>query len=188
MRRLKLKNPQPVPGGSRGAALVVSLILLLILTIIGVTVARMQTVEERMSRNETNHQLALQAGEAALRNAEAGIADALYGNFDANANGTFALNASNGSIYDQWLASTAPAGAWLSYTAAPNAGPALSNALLATQPLYLVESLPPVAIPGDSLASVQFGSATPPIAIYRITARASGGDSTSNSTVQSLFR
>jgi type IV pilus assembly protein PilX len=188
MRLSNRKNPQSAPGRSRGAALVVSLILLLILTMIGVTVARMQTVEERMSRNETNHQLALQAAEAALRNAEAGITDSLYGNFDANGNGMFALNPSNGSIYDQWLAGSAPSGTWLSYTAATNAGPALSNALLAAQPVYVIESLPPVAIPGDSLANVQFGSATPPINIYRITARATGGDATSNSTVQSLFR
>ena len=44
--------------------------LLVILSMIGVTVARMQTVEERMARNENNRQLATQAAEAGLRYAE----------------------------------------------------------------------------------------------------------------------
>jgi type IV pilus assembly protein PilX len=48
-----------------GVVLFVALILLLILSLLGVTAARMQTVEERMARNDDNRQLEAQAAEAA---------------------------------------------------------------------------------------------------------------------------
>ena len=66
---------ETMPARSRqsGVVLFIALILLVILSMIGVTVARMQTVEERMARNEDNRQMALQAAEAALRNAEDGL-------------------------------------------------------------------------------------------------------------------
>ena len=51
----------PSPCGSRGAILVVALILLLVLTLIGITAARLQTAQEGMARNDDNHQLALQS-------------------------------------------------------------------------------------------------------------------------------
>ena len=51
----------------QGAVLYIALILLLILTIIGVAAARLQTGEAVMARNDHNHQLAMQAAEAALR-------------------------------------------------------------------------------------------------------------------------
>lgn len=185
MQALTRNSPRLVPNRHRGAALVVSLILLLILTIIGVTVARLQTVEERMSRNENNHQLALQAAEAALRNVENGI-NAYGNNWDADANGMFALIAANGSIYDQWLANTAPVGTWLSYASATNTGPPLSNVPLQAQPQYVIEHLPPAAIPSDNISVKEFGGI--PKDIYRITARASGADASSNSTIQSIYR
>ena len=53
-------------GAQRGVVLFVSLVLLLVLTLLGVTVARMQTGEERMAQNDTNHQLALQAADVGL--------------------------------------------------------------------------------------------------------------------------
>ena len=54
----------------QGAVLYIALILLMILTIIGVAAARLQTGEAVMARNDHNHQLAIQAAEAALRNTE----------------------------------------------------------------------------------------------------------------------
>jgi type IV pilus assembly protein PilX len=65
-----MRQPTRFPNrrsAQSGVVLFVALILLLILSLIGVTAARLQTVEERMARNENNHQLAEQAAEAALR-------------------------------------------------------------------------------------------------------------------------
>lgn len=60
------KSPQ-----QRGAALIISLIILLLMTILGVTSMSSSIMEERMSGNNVDRQLAFQAAEAALRNAEA---------------------------------------------------------------------------------------------------------------------
>jgi type IV pilus assembly protein PilX len=170
----------------QGAVLVVSLVLLLILTMIGVTVARMQTVEERMSRNEHNRNLAMQASEAALRSAEAAVLDAIYSNFAQNANGLYTLVPANGSIVDQLMSGAVTAN---SSTVLTYGGPALGNVPLAQQPQLVVESLPPVAMPGDNLGQVgAANNPVPPVKIYRVTARAVGGDGTATVTLQSVYR
>jgi type IV pilus assembly protein PilX len=54
----------------RGAVLVTSMLLLMVLTIIGVTVMQMSRMQERMAGNSRDVSLAFQAAEGALRNAE----------------------------------------------------------------------------------------------------------------------
>jgi len=54
----------------QGAVLIVSLILLLILTLVGVSGMKMTSLEERMSGNYKDHEMAFQAAEAALVEAE----------------------------------------------------------------------------------------------------------------------
>lgn len=56
-----------------GAALITGLIFLVVLTMIGVTAARMSTLEERMSGNMRDRSIAMQAAEIALRDAERDI-------------------------------------------------------------------------------------------------------------------
>jgi type IV pilus assembly protein PilX len=58
------------PTRQRGAVLVTSMLLLLVLTIIGVTVMQMSRMQERMAGNARDVNLAFQAAEGALRNAE----------------------------------------------------------------------------------------------------------------------
>lgn len=55
---------------NRGVALFISLVLLLVLTIIGVSAVQTTTLETRMARNEHDMLLAFQAAESALRDAE----------------------------------------------------------------------------------------------------------------------
>jgi type IV pilus assembly protein PilX len=62
----------------RGVALVVSLILLVVTTILGLASIRSTSLQERMSANMYDRSLALQRAEAALRAAEA----AVTGNWD----------------------------------------------------------------------------------------------------------
>lgn len=57
-------------AGQRGAALVVALIFLLVLTLLGTTAMRGTTMQERMAGNTRDWNLAFQAAEAALREAE----------------------------------------------------------------------------------------------------------------------
>jgi type IV pilus assembly protein PilX len=54
----------------RGAILVTSMLLLIVLTVLGVAMMRMTTMQERMAGNTRDLNLALQAAEAALRDGE----------------------------------------------------------------------------------------------------------------------
>lgn len=57
-------------AAQRGAILVTAMLLLLVLTIIGVTVMQMSRMQERMAGNTRDVNLAFQASEGALRGAE----------------------------------------------------------------------------------------------------------------------
>ena len=174
------RRPIPVAHArQRGAALFVALILLVILTLIGVTAARMQTVEERMAQNDDNHQLAMESAEAALRQAGQALisAAAWASNFSANANGTYDLQsevAGVGSIVDQpnWTA-----------VAIPYNGPALSNVPVGPAGV-VIENMPTVNQAGEPLTTGMYSQN--PQNVVRVTAYAQGADQTSNATLQSI--
>ena len=176
----------------RGIVLFVALILLLILSLLGVTAARMQTIEERMARNEDNRQIGAQAAEAALRAAEAGLTNGLYSasQFANNTNGFYQLNAATGSVLQgppalNWNA----AGAAITYPDPANPMPPLTALPSAAQsPKYIIENLPAVALPGDSINQVQYATPVSPVTVYRVTANATGADSSSTTILQSIFR
>lgn len=66
----RLNNPQQ----QHGVALFISLVLLLVLTIIGVSSVQTTSLEVRMSRNEHDTLLAFQSAESALRDGELQLA------------------------------------------------------------------------------------------------------------------
>ena len=57
----------------RGASLFISLIMLLVLTVLGTTASRIALNDEKMARNQRDRNIALQAAEAALRDARVDI-------------------------------------------------------------------------------------------------------------------
>ena len=59
----------------RGIALVSSLLLLLVVTIIGISSMKSTLLTEKMAGNAKNHNIAFQAAETGLRNGEAWIRD-----------------------------------------------------------------------------------------------------------------
>lgn len=69
-RHLKMLAPR---RREQGAILVTSLLLLLVLTIIGISVMQMTRMEERMSGNTRDISTAFQGAEAALRGGEAQV-------------------------------------------------------------------------------------------------------------------
>ena len=186
----------PAHSHQQGAVLYIALILLIILTIIGVAAARLQTGEAVMARNDHNHQLALQAAEAALRSVEINLAGGNWTipQFAANANGLYVLQTETqggvaalpqpGSIVDSidWNANfPAPNPRAMTYT-----GPALANAPaspVATQ--VIIEDLPPVARAGDPLCTPS--NQTQSCAVYRVTVHAVGGDASASATLQSII-
>jgi type IV pilus assembly protein PilX len=181
----KLKSP----SRQRGVVLFVALILLLILSLLGVTAARMQTTEERMARNEDNRQIGAQAAEAALRAAEAGLTTGVYSatQFASNGNGFYELNPATGSVVPGFNWSTP--GAAITYPDPANPMPALTALPAAAQsPKYIIENLPAVAMPGDSIEQQQYAAPVSPVTVYRVTANATGADSSSTTILQSIFR
>ena len=59
-----------VPRGQRGAILVISLLLLLVMTVLGLAVMQIARMEERMAGNLRDVNIAFQGAEAGLRDAE----------------------------------------------------------------------------------------------------------------------
>ncbi len=57
-----------------GSALVISLLILLVMTMIGISSLSSSSMEEKMAANDRNHKLVFQNAESALRIAEASIA------------------------------------------------------------------------------------------------------------------
>jgi type IV pilus assembly protein PilX len=167
--------------------LYIALILLLILTIIGVAASRLQTGQAVMARNDSNHQLAMQAAEAALRNAEINLADGNWSipQFAANTGGLYVLQTEVQGIPPNSIADTinwnAPAGATMTYT-----GPVLGNAPASpVQTQVIIENLPPVARAGDPLCTPS--NQTTSCSVYRVTAHAVGGDASASATLQSII-
>ncbi len=62
----------------RGSALIFSLVILLIMTLIGITSMSSSTLEEKMAANDRARKVAFQAAESALRDAETTIANRDY--------------------------------------------------------------------------------------------------------------
>ena len=172
---------QGQPPQQRGVVMLVALILLLILSLLGVTAARMQTVEERMARNNDNRQIGAQAAEAALRSAENGLLTGLYSNFAGNSNGLYSPLLSNGSPLTGMDWSVAA-------NTLPYAGPVLTSLPEMAPPKIVIENLPPVAVAGDDISVTSLNPASPPVNVYRVTAQGVGADNTSTTTLQSIVR
>lgn len=75
MKSIYLKNPRGVFYRQSGAALAVVLVLLLVMTLLGTAVLRNTLLDERMSGNLYDRNLAFQAAEAGLREAEGIVQD-----------------------------------------------------------------------------------------------------------------
>jgi len=165
-----------VPPRQRGIVLFTSLILLVILTLVGVMMARLQMVEEQIALNDQDHQMAVQAAEATLRYAEAGLGTT-YVNFAGDTAGLYTWASGVTDAYQSFNASS-PAGDVLSYggTALPVSG----------TPKFVIESMPAVAVQGGSLSDQQYGAPTPPVGVYRITAYSYGGDQNAAAELQEI--
>jgi type IV pilus assembly protein PilX len=190
-RTMRQPSTRSARSRQQGAVLYIALILLMILTIIGIAAARLQTGEAVMARNDHNHQLALQAAEAAMRSTEIDLANGLWSipQFAQNGAGLYVLQTEVQGVGASSIADTIN---WNLNYPNPNpaamlyAGPALANA--PASPIVaqvIIENLPPVARAGDPLCTPS--SQTQSCSVYRITAHAVGGDSSASATLQSII-
>ena len=171
-----------VPTRQQGIVLFISLVLLLVLTIAGVSAVQTTTLEERMARNSHDSLIAFQAAEAALRQAENWM--------DANVVGT--------AVFD-------PAGAAGMWTAAEfgeddrwtddavwSSGQTVAVPVnmpdVAAQPRYLIEWLATVQRSENSvMIQSSYSSLFDRIEVFRITARGVGGSANSQVFLQSTY-
>jgi len=167
----------------RGAVLVISLLILLLLTIIGITAMRTTTMEEKMAGNLRDQNLAFQAGEAALRDAEdtqlqpltaepalCSSSPCTSGIWDREAitDGTNPTDPGN-------LDAT-----WWDNANHTHVGPTLSK--VATAPRWVIEYQ---SLVRDSLV-IGHGPPTGRT-YYRVTSRATGGSDTAQSILQTTY-
>jgi len=80
-------------AGQTGSALIVSLLILVVLTLIGVTAVSTSGLEERMAGNSRDEQVAFQSAEVALRDGEAFIDNLASTAGFNNSNGLYASDA-----------------------------------------------------------------------------------------------
>jgi type IV pilus assembly protein PilX len=162
-----------------GVALIVALILVVIMSLIGLTGVRMIFQEEKMAAYSYDRTLTFQAAEAALREAESNIDQVkpvpLAGVCENFSSGIFSVRACPppvaGAATPRWL--DAAFNGWADSNA-------VGAGTLGITPRYLVEYL------GASFPCDLDPAAPPVCRRYRITARA-GGNGRAEVMVQSLY-
>ncbi|MEM9171237.1 MAG: PilX N-terminal domain-containing pilus assembly protein [Pseudomonadota bacterium] len=149
-------------AGQSGAALVVALIFLVLMSLLSTSSMKSATMQERMAGNTRDYNLGFQSAEAALREAEDYLATTVnLPDFD-DTNGHYVLNSPNRPT-------------WQSYTPTNGAGFVTyprTVAGTAQAPRYYIEKLTTAAPPGTE---IEAGTAVGDISFYRITAVGYGG-------------
>lgn len=162
-----------------GAALVISLIMLLLLTLVGVTATQVTSLEEKMAGNARDANIAFQAAEAALRqgegNIEAIVALAAF-------NGSAGLLGVDNPEPDYKAASTWSSSNSISY---PSAIP-----LVKTSPRYFIKYIGEMS--ANDNAEINLGGYGNQVSgvstsVFKVTARGTGGVDTTQVTLQSHY-
>lgn len=198
-----LKPTLPAISRQRGVALAVSLILLVVITLLGLSSVRTIVLEEKMAANSYDRSLAFQSAEAGLRAGE-GVAEvqSKLGNPNqgfpayADADNTCAANAINNCLAG--LCSTpdkdCPA-RWTSSNfnwnnSAAEATGLNMNAIAGTAPRYFVEYLGnrfPCNPDDENACSGGPGSVGCNCMRYRVTSRANPGQGRATVTLQTIY-
>lgn len=170
----------------RGAALLTGLIFMVILTLLGITAARMAGLEEKMSGNMRDRSLAMQAAEMALRDSEQDIRGPAAGstrNPPVSGISNFVAACTDGLCYNGPNGYATPIWTTVSMTAAPSVEygsntPATPGDIVGVSaaPRYLIEGIRKTP-PGGA---EEF--------YYRVTVRAMGANPNTVVWLQEVFK
>lgn len=172
----------------KGAVLIVSMLLLIIMTLLGLSSMRNTTLEEKMAGNSRDIQLAFNAAEAALRQAEtylqvASLPPFVNISFDTDGNHTGGVGGYYQADTTIWknidwsdVDDGSGTGMVLSVSATPLQG-------VAAQPAVYIEEMPAILTGGSLEAGTPLTTG-----MYRITARGVGGSNTAVAILQATFR
>lgn len=158
----------------QGSALVIALVMLVVLTLMAIAGMQTTSIQERMAGNLRDKNLAFQAAEAALREAEMFLQSAVLPSF----NGTDGLyqsstfDRSNWNDHDFWSNSTN----YHEYEVD------ISN--VTAMPRYIIEELPPVP---ETVPNLAADEPIPDTAMYRVTTRAVGGTEGAEVILQTTY-
>jgi len=182
MNRSGLERLQKLSFAQKGIALFISLVLLLVLTIIGVSSVQSTSLEERMARNAHDSVLAFQAAEMALRQAEEWLI----------ANSPETTDFTNGGAGGLWTA--APFGVAPRWEASNiwSGGSSVEVAInvdhVDSQPRYLIEFLATIdQVANQYEVGVGYPILNETINVFRVTARGVGGSDTAQVVLQTSF-
>jgi type IV pilus assembly protein PilX len=169
----------------RGAALAVSLIILLVMTLLGIAGMRSTTLEERMAGNMRDHHRAFEAAEATLRGAERFIDSTIISSRPFDTNGSDGLyNDADPRIWESvdWTGSTTNANnneslPYTAFTPSP------------TRPRFVIQHYATVQEQADKLNLDNYGQGTGAGAteLFRITARGTGGSDSAAVILQTTY-
>ncbi|NOR71031.1 MAG: pilus assembly protein PilX [Methylomarinum sp.] len=171
-----MKNNVITEKSQTGVVLVVSLVMLLLLTLIGLTGMQTTSLEEKMAGNIRNQNLAFQAAESALRAGEAVLTQATLPSFN-DTNGMYAED-SAASIFDDLTGTSV----WAAATTVTYSTGTLTN--IAEDPEYIIQKMPSVGGSGSSLDATSFTTSE----YFRVTAMGKGGDTAAVAVVQSIYK
>lgn len=192
----KTGNAMPRMASQQGGTLIVGLVMLLLMTIIGVSGTQVTSLEEKMAGNFLNRNLAFQAAESALRAAETWLHDqpAAPPSSDFKCENTGGLYRANCPWTTNCMSTThlwdalECAGAWANQAQTvlfTGTLSQISDNPKAVKPAYVIEEL---ARGGALNSDLEAGTAKPDAVMYRITARAAGATPDAVAIVQSTFK
>jgi len=175
MMNSQLRNKQ------QGLALVVSLIMLLIMTLLAVNSMQTTLLEEKMAGNYKDRNMAFQSGEAGLRAGEDYLRDtAALPIFDGVTAGLYQPTITGTARWN--LVDWDQTGQVRAYVGSLDT--ADSTKLLADLPNYIIEEMQPVPSKGGSL---EVGTALEN-RYYRVTSQAVGGTASSVVMLQTTYK
>jgi type IV pilus assembly protein PilX len=172
-----------LPGGNAqsGAALIVSLLVLTVVTVIGVSGMQATSLEERMAGNMRDRNLAFEAAEAALQAGEDSLNPAAtLPSFNSSGDNGFYSTGASPDWYAVWTDTTKVS----TYSS-------VTLAKVHSSPAFIIEQL--AFVSGGGGGGSLEGGVPPPAAgapntWYRVTARGTGGTDNSEVILQSVYR
>ncbi len=162
-----------------GATLIVSLLILIVLTLIGITAMSTSGLEEKMAGNSRDLNLAFQAAEAALKDAEefirTGIASTTA--FDGSIAGLYPPVTENNPPPDYFDSAV--------WTSARNYSGTIDG--VKAQPKYIIELVGTMGADDINIAGYGESSGAGEITTFRITARGTGGTNEAAVILQTYY-
>ncbi len=161
-----------------GVVLITTLVLLLVMTMIGLSGMQVTSLEEKMASNMRDVNLAFQAAESALRAGEEVVLQPTLPSFDKDGtNGMYSTTSTENILDNLTVTALWAAANKAEFNAANFAG-------LAVNPNYIIEEMIVSGGGGSSLDGSSFSTT----GYYRITSRATGGTTTAVAVLQSVFK